>query len=275
MTDEALPNSIVTWITGKGWSSHHDQWHFERRWDYWHALATQPEHPPWIDQMIADANAKGWTRASVQEGSPGNGEDFLFMHRAMFQLLNDNFPQHAHFFRGWHSPPQEQEDPEDPVSEDPNNPATGAFNDHLKNAIRKIEARTPVLGDDDAFGLFTETNLKPTPGDPLARNPDLETGIHNYLHNRWIDPNSPVNLGDPRVNHLNTRFWKLHGWIDHQWWRFRRSKGFDDGSTDYQAKLRFYLEMMNRDAHLEHFAEVARNIGPIATRNVFAFDVFP
>ncbi|MBM3563256.1 MAG: hypothetical protein FJX48_08920 [Alphaproteobacteria bacterium] len=267
MADEKMPSAMIAWMSGKGWGAHHDQWHFERRWDFWHALAAQPGHDPDIDHIIADAVSKGWTRSSLQEGSPGNGEDFLFMHRAMFQLLNDNFPQHMHFLRGWHSPPQDPSDPEDP--------APDAFNSNMKNAIKKIEANAPTLADDNAYGLFIETNWKPTPNDPLARNPDPETGIHNYAHNRWSDQDSPVNLGDPRVNIFNARFWKLHGWIDYQWWRFRRAKGFDDSAANYQSKLRFYVQMMNQDAHHEHFAEVIMELAPQKTRNVFAFDVFP
>lgn len=277
MADERMPEVMISWMSQKGWGEHHDQWHFERRWDFWHAIAASPQAPPWVSQMIAEAVAKGWARSPIQEGEVGNGEDFLFMHRAMFQLLVDNFPQHLHFLRGWHSPPQAVSDPEDPVPADPpgsaQNPSKGAFNSNMAVAIAKIESRVPSFSTDDGFGLFLETTMRPIPGDPLARSADPETGLHNYLHNRFSDSQSPINLGDPTVNIFNQRFWKLHGWIDHYWWRFRRAHGLDDGDSVYQAKLTFYLEMMNRGVHHLHFAQVAESTSPKATRNVFMFDV--
>jgi hypothetical protein len=276
MTDERIPEEIVAWMTHHGWGEHHDQWHFERRWDFWHAIAALPQRPAWVDELIREAQEKGWTRSPIQEGEPGNGEDFLFMHRAMIQVLLDNFPQHVHFFRGWNSPPQDASSIEDPVPQDPPgappNPSKGAFDPNMAAAITKIEARTPPFATDDEFGLFVETRSRPVPGNPRATSPDAETGIHNYLHNRWSDDDSPINLGDPTVNIFNMRFWKLHGWIDHFWWRFRRAMEFDDTQAGYQEKLAFYVGMMSHEVHHPHFETVMRATAPRRTRNVFIFD---
>lgn len=278
MADERIPEEIVAWMNSKGWGPHHDQWHFERRWDFWHAIASQLGHPVWVDDLLSEAKSKGWKRSPIQEGEMGNGEDFLFMHRAMFQLLVDNFPQHLHFVRGWQSPPSDPIDLDDPVPPDevgsPPNPAKGAMNANMASAITKMEARQSPFQSDDEFGLFLETNLRPVPGNPLARSSDPETGLHNYLHNRWSDSTSPINLGDPTVNIFNHRFWKLHGWIDHQWWRFRRAKGLSDSDATYTTKLAFYVQMMNQDAHHHHFAHVlGETTARRSTRNVFALDI--
>jgi hypothetical protein len=275
VADERMPEVMISWMNNKAWGEHHEQWHFERRWDFWHAIAANPQHPPWVDDLIAEAKAKGWTRSLIQEGTVDSGEDFLFMHRAMLQLLVDNFPQHLHFIRGWSSPPQDPDDPEDPVPADPSNPSKGVFDPNKAAAITKIEARVPIFPTDDEFGLFLETNLRPVPDNPLARSPDLETGLHNYMHNRWSDNLSPINLGDPSVNIFNQRFWKLHGWIDHQWWRFRRARGFDDREASYRTKLTFYIDMMNQTTHPHHFADVVRAVAPRKTRNVFELDEPP
>lgn len=273
MTDERMPEEMISWMNQKGWGQHHDQWHFERRWDFWHAIASQPEHPTWVDDLINDALDKGWQRAPFQEGESGNGEDFLFMHRAMFQLLADNFPQHLHFLRGWNSPPQDINDPDDGLPPpQPGSQPDDTFNPNMAAAVTKLEASNSIFSTDDEFGLFLETNLRPTPENPLARSPDPETGLHNYLHNRWSDNQSSVNLGDPLVNIFNQRFWKLHGWIDHFWWRFRKNKGFDDNSSTYQTKKAFYLEMMNRDVHHHDFAHVLRATDFRKTRNLFSLD---
>lgn len=274
MTDERMPEEMISWMNQKGWGQHHDQWHFERRWDFWHAIASQPGHPSWVDDLISDALEKGWKRSPIQEGEAGNGEDFLFMHRAMFQLLADNFPQHLHFLRGWNSPPQDLNDPDDGLPPPQPGQPDNTFSPNMASAITKVEARSSIFSTDDEFGLFLETNLRPVPGNPLARSPDPETGLHNYSHNRWSDDQSPINLGDPKVNTFNQRFWKLHGWIDHFWWRFRKNKGFDDNSSAYLTKKAFYIEMMNRDVHHHDFAHVMRTTDVRVTRNIFSLD-FP
>lgn len=277
MADERIPEEMIVWMNHKGWGAHHDQWHFERRWDFWHAISEQPGHPAWVDDLLREAISKGWQRSPIQDGEPGNGEDFLFMHRAMFHLLADNFPQHLHFIRGWQSPPTDPNDMDDPLPPDeagsPPNPAKGPLNPNMASAISKIQSRHPDFVNDDEFGLFLETNLRPVPGNPLARSSDPETGLHNYLHNRWSDATSPINLGDPTVNIFNHRFWKLHGWIDHQWWRFRKGKGFSDSDASYTSKLAFYVQMMNQDNHHLHFAHVLGETAIRHTRNVFALDV--
>jgi hypothetical protein len=266
VADVRMPDEMIDWMQQRGWGSHHDQWHFERRWDIWHARAARPNAPQWILDMVANAAAQGWTRAASQEGEAGNGEDFLFMHRAMFHLLARSFPQHVHTLRGWHTPPQDVVDAEDPVpGADP-----PAFNVDMAAAITAIEATTSEFVTDDAFGLFLETNYRPVPDNPEARSTDPRTGLHNYLHNRWTEAASDINLGDPRVNIFNRRFWKLHGWIYYFWWRFRAGIGASDADPAYVAKLEAYLEMMDEThggGHGPHEAVV-----PLPTRNVFAFD---
>ncbi|MDX3928916.1 MAG: hypothetical protein QHC90_24315 [Shinella sp.] len=273
MADERMPEDMISWMMELGWGAHHDQWHFERRWDWFHALADRGE--PSFPEAVAEAEAKGWARSPLQEGESGNGEDFLFMHRAMLQLLADNFPQSINYLRGWNTPPQDNADPDDPVVPDPlPNPAKEAFHPKMSEAITRIEARASEFASDDELGLFIQTAMRPVPGDPFRRTTDQAAGLHNYLHNRWSDGTSDINLGDPIVNIFNYRFWKLHGWIDHQWWRFRRGKGLSDRDGAYQAKLSYYVSMMSEGVHHHHFSEVMAANSHKKTRNFFAFD-FP
>lgn len=105
MPDVPMPEEMIAWMRQRDWSAHHQQWHFERRWDFWHAMAQRTDLPDEarqeIQEMVAEAVANGWTRAAVPEGTAGGGEEFLFMHRAMFHLLTQTFPQHFHTLRGW------------------------------------------------------------------------------------------------------------------------------------------------------------------------------
>ena len=271
MPDVPMPEEMIAWMRQKGWAAHHEQWHFQRRWDFWHAMAQRADLPDEarqeIQDMVAEAVANGWTRAAIPEGTAGGGEEFLFMHRAMFHLLAQTFPQHFHTLRGWNTPPQDPSNAEDPVPDDSAPP----FAEGMARGVAEIEAAMPGFDSDDAFGLFLETNLRPVPGDPLKRSDDPRTGLHNYLHNRWSDDESAINLGDPRVNFFNRRFWKLHGWMDHFWWRFRAAKGADDAGASYQEKFAKHLEMMNMAGH-GHGPHRMAATRPRKTRNVFAFD---
>lgn len=274
MADEHMPQDISAWMTERGWGEHHTQWHFERRWDVWHARAARPDASPDLIQFVRDNVAKGYKRAPVQEGQSGNGDDFLFMHRSMIIVLLDEFPQYVHLLRGWHLIPTDPADAEDPVPTAPS-PARGPFHPDKAAGLRKLEFQPEAFASDDSWGLFLQTSDLPAPDKPLAQNPDPQTGAHNYMHNRWSDPASPRPLGSPAVNLFNARFWKLHGWIDYQWFRFRRAKGFEDTDVGYQGKLAAYKKMMaapHHPPHPHHEAAVKKVGAAASTFNAFQFD---
>ncbi|MCA1568140.1 MAG: hypothetical protein LC803_21345 [Acidobacteria bacterium] len=245
MSDVQMPEEIISWMESLMWGPHHDQWHFERRWDFWHFIALHgtPSQQEMVKKMIAYAQSQHWKRSEIQEGQAGNGLDFLMMHRAMMHLIVEKFPEHKGLLEGWQSPPTDPQDPDDPV------PNAVAF-DQLKAAgVKAIENDFASFAGDDGYGLFIETDIRPLPDDPTHRDPDKRLGVHNYLHNRWTDDKSPINLGDPKVNIFNRRFWKLHGWIDTQWTRFRQAKGLSDDDPQYKAALTQYKHMMGEHMH--------------------------
>lgn len=215
MADPRMPDDAGEWMRTLGWPAHHEQWHVESRWDYWRARAAQGDVR--AQEIVDYAAEQGWSRAAIQEGATGHGLEFLAMHRAMLQLVGETFPQHASLLEGWPTPPRDSNAPDEEV------PGGVAF--------------LPAMAE--------ATALRPTPADPLTRSSDPRTGIHNWLHNRWTDPASDVNLGDPTKNLFNARFWRLHGWIDRQWSRFRSAKGLSDEDPGYLALLEGYRAMMS------------------------------
>lgn len=269
MADVKMPDKMIAWMQGVQWGSHHDEWHYTRRFDYWPHLAANHPDPALrqvFSAMVQYATAQGWQRAALQEGEPGSGLDFLMMHRAMFHLLLHEFPDALHLLRGWPTPPQDPTDVDDPV-------ASGeAFDSGKAGGIAAVEAAASHFASEDAFGLFLETNIRPTAADPTHRDPDPRLGVHNYLHNRWTDSTSPVNLGDPKVNIFNRRFWKLHGWIDHQWWRFRAAKGLADDDPVYLAALEQYRHMMSGHVHHATASAPTGMARPEGFSRFFAFD---
>ena len=236
--DPPMPQEIQDFQDQQGWGAHHLKWHLERWWYRFDAA------------QRASLEAQGFSEAERQEGDPGNGLDFLAMHRAMMQILIDEFPTHADLFIGWTTPPTDPFDPEDEVEEGPNG-VKPPFPPEFVTAIHQIENEHDNFSDDDAFGLYVQT----------SRNQNaVGAGIHNYLHGRWQGITDELNLGNPEVNMKNARFWRLHGWIDAQWTAFRQAKALPDDQPEYVAALEAARQMMGAgDGHVHELAMAATN----------------
>ena len=216
----AMPKPLVTFLRTQDWGTHHLEWHTVRQWDRLSAS----------DQ--AYAKRQGWARADIMEGAKGNGLEFLAMHRAMIRLLTSKFPEDASLFSGWTAPPTNNADKNDPATD------TAAFDPAKLPALDKVQNHLADFKTDDELGLYIETSLRPTMADPNARAADKSAGIHNYLHFRFQDGNSKIDMGDPSVNLQNKRFWRLHGWIESRWTAFRTLKHLTENDPTYQAALK-------------------------------------
>ncbi|HSD87908.1 MAG TPA: hypothetical protein VLB44_10360 [Kofleriaceae bacterium] len=217
-----MPKSIVTYVKDHHWGQMHIRWHTERRWDLLPASS------------IAYAKKQGWTRAPLQEGAKGNGIEFLAMHRMMMQMLVMEYPTTKKYFTGWTTPPTDPRNRLDPLP----GGATTEFDDNMAMAIDRLEGDLSEFNSDDELGLFIETSLRPTATQQNARSTDKAAGIHNYVHNRFADPTSKIDVGDPTVNLQNKRFWRLHGWIDAVWTKYRAQKGLTDDDPVYDAAMK-------------------------------------
>lgn len=255
MADPQMPPFMTTWMRKRDWGTHHVQWHVVRIWDL-----LDPGTIQW-------AVSRGWSKYAVQEGEPGNGLEFLAMHRVMIRQLRTAFPANSGLFAGWPIPPTDPRDPNDPL---PDN-ATTPFSANMTAAITRLHGNLQSFASDDEFGLFIETSLRPVAGDPARQSADFSAGIHNYLHGRFQDENSPVDMGDPTVNIENERFWRLHGWIDSRWSAFRSVKGLDDNDPAYRVALTAAEHHMTGHVHEFHPASVgmeggAQTVIPAAVR---------
>jgi hypothetical protein len=219
-----MPQEVLDYERANQWGQTHLQWHITRRWNY-----LTPDQLNWA------INVMGWSPAAVQEGGAGNGNEFLAMHHMMVKTLRTQFPQYAALLTGWTTPPISST-PEDPIG-----PLTiGDVAPAMQQAIQVLsdDSILAQIADDDTFGRFVETNFRPTPGNPFGVSTDPRAGLHNYLHVRFSEPGSGIDLGDPSVNQGNQIFWRLHGWIDQRWAAFRRDKGLPDiDAMDPQSPL--------------------------------------
>jgi mono/diheme cytochrome c family protein len=91
---------------------------------------------------------------------------------------------------------------------------------------------------------------------------------------------SPANLITQSVDVKNYAFWKLHGWIDNVWDRYRKAKGLKDDDPAYQKLMleqcneMFALEPRNRN--MPQSGTVNRGTGTTAPETgEFATNVRP
>ncbi len=218
----AVPKPMLTFLSQQGWGKHHLEWHTVRQWDL-----LGPE-----DQ--AYAKRQHWARADIQEGAKGNGLEFLAMHRVMIRMLLEKFPENADIFKGFDKPPVDCNDKADPCG--PEMP--GPFDANKAKAIDKLQNHLADFKTDDELGLYMETSLRPTSQDPGARGTDKTAGIHNYLHGRFMDSKSKIDVGDPSVNLQNRKFWRIHGWIENRWTEFRKIKNLSEKDPAYAAAIK-------------------------------------
>jgi len=222
----AMPKPVLDFLKTNSWGQHHLEWHTVRQWDL---LGKNDQ---------AYAKRQGWARADVQEGAKGNGLEFLAMHRVMIRTLTGKYSANADLFHGWDKPPTDCNDKNDPCTEHADFDA-----DRLK-AIDKLQNHLADFKDDDELGLYLETSSRPTSKDPNARATDKSAGLHNYMHNRFADEHSKIDIGDPSVNLQNKRFWRLHGWIEERWTEFRKLKGLDENDPAYAAAIQKAEDML-------------------------------
>lgn len=244
MADPRMPQPIIDWMEARNWGMHHAEWHFERQWDRQNV------------NSISWAISQGWSRAARQEGEVGNGLEFLIMHRAMIELVRENFPAHANLVSGWSNVPTDPDSPSDPV---PPNGQPRVFDSNMLLALRSLSSQSFLAGfaSDDQFGLYIETNWRPVPGNPQARSSDPSTGLHNYVHRRFSDPTSDVDMGKPLVNLGNEIFWRLHGWIDSRWTAYRQAKGLPAEDSTLRGLIDAEKDHL-RMSHMHHASMSAR-----------------
>lgn len=102
------------------------------------------------------------------------------------------------------------------------------------------------------------------------------SSIHGALHFKWVVNDSPYSLGKQTVNIDNYMFWKLHGWIDGIWERYRIAKGLTVSEPKLTQAL---IDQCHEMAALGRAVGPARPTAPTgplpAERDVFHEQVRP
>ncbi len=233
--DLSLPTPVLDWIDEQGWPQQHADWHNIRRWDEGcRQLYASPTSCPSAARMAK----RGLWRADKQESSPGDGYAFLVMHRHMILNIKQAFPKHAKLFAGFRHIPLTQDDPENPWPWSAPVWATNWLT--AIDVLDHIESNLDRFPTEDSLGTYIQAITRWNKNGPADSPPDVgkDSGIHNgALHIQWGIPGSPVQLTDSVNTIYNYVFWKLHGWIDNVWERYRVARHITDSDPAYVEEM--------------------------------------
>ncbi len=198
--DLLLPKDVLSWMSERYWDPAHDAWHNVRRCVSGGGGLFR----------AAECNVTELVSAHRECSDATNGLEFLAAHRHMIESLKQAFPQHASLFAPFPSFPFDATDVPEPWR--------GRFGTGWSQNVKEM---AKVLED-------IEHNLDrfPSEGDlgKFMQCSGSGGGVHGALHFKWAVNGSPGNLGNQTINLRNFMFWKLHGWIDQIWSRYRAAK---------------------------------------------------
>lgn len=213
--DLMVPKEVIAWMGERYWEPAHDAWHNVRRCVNGGGGLFR----------AAECNRTDLVNPNRECANAANGYDFLAAHRHMIEGLKQAFPKHAALFAPFPKFPYDATDVPEVYR--------GRFGTGWSQAVKDA---AKILED-------IENNLSrfPTDGD-LGKFMQCSGGIggpgsvHGAMHFKWAVNGSPSNLGNQTINLKNHMFWKLHGWIDLIWERYRAAKKLTASEPAY-AKI--------------------------------------
>jgi len=215
--DTTVQPEVLQWMADNKWTGAHVVWHAVRGCVDGSATGLlAPLGYPDICQdytflIPTDQNCK----------TAGDGYQFLLFHRHMKQALQQLWPKHAEDFEGFSQFPTTKE--ELPNIWNEADPTWGADTLEAADIADHIEDHLDLFPDEGTLGFWLQC---PT-GSNLAGAVNMPyVGLHFDLHNEWSRGSaSEHGLNNGQVNITNYMFWKLHGWIDNVWEKYRVAKG--------------------------------------------------
>lgn len=230
--DMVMPQSIIDWMDENELETAHDAWHETRRWDEFCGQSfASGDGCDFADEM----RAENLWRAPMQQGGPGAGRAFLAMHRHMIMMLRTAFPKHAALFQGFSHIPRTRRDAQNPVPW--KTPQWSDDNLTGFDVLEHIEDHLDMFPNEDELGIYMEAAVRWTPDEPVVSLDEPGAGTHAAMHNQWSVSQSTADLGSTTTSLRNATFWRIHGFIDDVWERYRAAKGLHDDDADYMREL--------------------------------------
>jgi cytochrome c553 len=161
----------------------------------------------------------------------------------MLRALREVFPKHRALFAGFQHVPLDQADAENPMPW--RDIKWSAAQLTAIDRLEHIEAHLDEFPTEDALATYIQHPYHWTPTNPMVVNADPSSGFHDALHGQWSIMGSPALLGTNERNVDNLVFWRLHGWIDDIWERYREAAGIGEDEPTYRRELRAQCEEMH------------------------------
>ncbi len=266
--DTALPDPILDWLDAQNWTWEHEDWHNVRRWDMFCRKSNSSANECATVQALT---ARGLWRAPIVEASPGDGYAFIAMHRHMLRSIREAFPSAKKVLAGFEHVPRSQKDTTNPQAW--RNVRWSAAQLEALDKLEHIEDHLADFPTEDELGLYIQDGFRWTAENPTRQGSDASAGIHTGLHSQWSIGSSPVDIGGTRIQIYNSIFWKLHGWIDDVWQRYRIVKGIGEDDPAYVKELFNQCEEMHKLGYALHDVADAGSAPP--ETGVFATQVRP
>jgi len=189
-----------------------------------------------------------------------DGYQFLVMHRHMIDGLKQAFPGHTSLFEAF---PRFPFDATDVPLQWRDRFGTGWAPQVIETAklLEDIENNLDQFPTEGDLGKYMQCG-------PMSNG---ATAVHGALHGKWNVNGSPAQLGSSQSNVNNYMFWKLHGWIDRIWERYRVARDLTRSEPKLQqALIEQCLEMHNLGHVMEEFAgDGGADAGPLPEEHGF------
>jgi hypothetical protein len=236
--DTILQPEVLKWMTDNHWMGAHVVWHAVRGCNS--GAAGGLLNPLGFPNICQDYPVLVPKDQNCQ--TAGDGYQFLLFHRHMLQALKQLWPKHAADFAGFTKFPTSP----DEVPEVWKSKTLNWTKDALDAAAigDNIEQHLDMFPDEGALGFW----LQCQPGVKLAAAPNMPwVGIHFNLHDMWSrGAASEHGLNNGQKNVTNYMFWKLHGWIDNVWEKYRVAKGL---TTPNSPEMQKYTQDMKQSCN--------------------------
>lgn len=226
-TDLSVDPNVYTYMYKNGWQDAHVLWHQARTCSNFgggFASGGLPSACTFTDIIPKGANDCTGDKAGV---------DFFSGHRTMMYQLRELWPDHQEQFTGWDTFPTKEEDYPPALR--------GYFNQWSAEILAaaeiadNIEQHLDMFATEGELGSWISCAMLPNGGGPsfsIAKN------LHFALHGNGVPTrNQKHAVNNNPVNIDSYLFWKLHGWIDNVWEKYRIAKGKTRDDADYKAEM--------------------------------------
>jgi hypothetical protein len=249
IVDLTVQPDVLTWMKNHVWEAAHVEWHAIRTCGLpGGAIGSQVNICSFTNLVPKDQNCQ----------TSGDGYQFLLFHRHMLQSLKQLWPRHAADFDGFPTFPQSANDvPPQWRSAWTQWNATDLAVGKMLDAIDQ-PANLAKFPDEGTLGFYLQCQSGIMMKTPPAGFTMKSDGIHFDLHAKWVrNGNTTHGVGNTSANVDNYMFWKLHGWIDNVWEKYRVAKGLKQTDQKYKDDLAAQCREMDTEESI-----VIQNLKP-------------